>query len=105
MSSPCLKCTRVKDPQSCENKLCKDWQVWFINRWEAIRNNVRSQMEGTVTQDIGIPLGGERYANPHRIREYLQEDPCRRCLCPKDVCHTPCQTRIVWGEKHNEVRK
>lgn len=105
MNSPCLECSRVRDPQACENKLCKDWQAWFIDCWEAMRRNVRAQMEESTTQDIGIPLGGQRYAHPHRMQDYLREDPCNRCLCPKDVCHSPCPARTAWAEKQNEVRK
>lgn len=105
MSSPCLECTRVKDPQSCENKLCKDWQAWFIGRWEAMRKNVRQQMEECTSHDIGIPLGGERYAHPHRMREYLAEDPCKRCLCPKDLCQTPCPAKMAWAAKQSGVEQ
>ncbi len=36
MESPCLTCTRVKDPQNCENKLCRPWQVWYLKRWKGI---------------------------------------------------------------------
>lgn len=103
MNSPCLLCTRVKDPQACENKNCKDWQTWFLDRWESMRENVRAQMQQTATLDIGVPLGGERYAHPHRIREYLAQDPCRQCPCPTDLCQKPCLARIAWAEKHNEV--
>lgn len=35
-SSPCLTCTRVKDPDSCENKNCKLWKAWFLRRWAGI---------------------------------------------------------------------
>lgn len=105
MNSPCLECKRVRDPQACENKGCKDWQAWFISRWESMRENVRAQMEETTTHDIGIPLGGERYAHPHRMREYIKEDPCRRCLCANGICHTPCNAHIAWEEKQNGGRK
>ena len=105
MNSPCVGCTRVKDPQTCENKLCKDWQTWFISRWEAMRQNVRAQMEETTTYDIGVPLGGERYAHPHRMREYFREDPCRRCLCPKNACHTPCNARVAWAKIQSGVKE
>lgn len=44
MESPCLTCTRVKDPKNCENKSCKDWQAWYIGRWEAMRANLRTAM-------------------------------------------------------------
>lgn len=105
MNSPCLKCTRVRDPQACENKLCKDWQAWFIDRWESMREYVREQMDETTTKEIGVPLGGERYAHPHRIREYWKEDPCQRCLCPKELCQVPCAARMAWAEKQSGVKK
>ena len=105
MNHPCLECTRVRDPQSCENKGCKDWQAWFLHRWEAMRQNIRSQMEASTIRDIGIPLGGETYAHPDQIRGYLRENPCQRCLCPKNLCHIPCPARMAWAEKQNEVSR
>lgn len=33
--NPCVSC-RVRDPRTCDNKLCKRWQVWFLQRWEGI---------------------------------------------------------------------
>lgn len=36
--SPCLTCTKVKDPSDCENKSCKAWKEWWLKRWEALRN-------------------------------------------------------------------
>ncbi len=35
--SPCRGCARVRDPANCENKLCKEWQAWFVERWDAMR--------------------------------------------------------------------
>lgn len=34
--SPCERCTRIADPENCENKNCKDWKAWFLRRWRAI---------------------------------------------------------------------
>ena len=34
--SPCVGCTRVSDPNGCENKNCKDWKGWFLRRWAGI---------------------------------------------------------------------
>ena len=34
--SPCLSCTRVACPGDCENKACKEWKQWFLNRWDRI---------------------------------------------------------------------
>ena len=105
MNSPCLTCTRVRNPSNCENKLCKDWQAWFIDRWDAMRAYVRAQMEQSDTVDLGVPLGGESYASPHRIQEYLERDPCDRCHCPKEVCLTPCSAKIAWSNKNSEVKQ
>lgn len=105
MNSPCLQCTRVRDPQNCENKLCKDWQAWFIDRWESMRDHVRQEMEQAPMEDIGIPLGGHRYASPHRVQEYVSQDPCQRCLCPKDRCRIPCASKTAWLEIQRKVKK
>ena len=105
MNSPCLACTRVRNPENCENKLCKDWQGWFIDRWEAMRKNVRAEVDTTPVQEIGIPLGGERYTSPHRVREYLRLDPCHRCLYPKEHCHSPCPAKEAWLRIKSGVSK
>lgn len=34
--SPCLTCTKVTDPKNCENKQCRLWSKWFMERWEQI---------------------------------------------------------------------
>ena len=38
--SPCLTCKRVKDPRNCENKSCKLWRDWFLDRWQEMRCRV-----------------------------------------------------------------
>ena len=35
-SSPCPGCTRVQNPDMCENKYCKDWKAWFLRQWAQI---------------------------------------------------------------------
>lgn len=105
MVSPCLHCTRVRDPKNCENKTCKDWQAWFIDRWEAMREHVRAEMENVSIEEVGVPLGGHRYASPHRAQQYLLNDPCNACPCPKDVCHTPCPVKSAWEEKNKEAKR
>ncbi len=37
IKSPCLNCTRVKDPTVCENKLCGPWKSWWLEWWEGMR--------------------------------------------------------------------
>ena len=103
MTSPCFNCTRVRDPKNCENKTCKDWQAWFIDRWETMRDHVRKTVQSTPTQTAGIPLGGNLYAHPHRVREYLQTDPCSHCLYPADQCATPCTYRTQWETSRKEA--
>ena len=44
---PCENCTRVKDPENCKSKRCQDWVNWFIERWEAMRENMRREKDGT----------------------------------------------------------
>lgn len=34
--SPCESCSRVLDPDGCENKNCKFWKAWFLRRWADI---------------------------------------------------------------------
>lgn len=40
MQSPCLTCTRVKDPKNCEKKTCHEWSTWFIRKWEEVRSRM-----------------------------------------------------------------
>lgn len=35
---PCLTCTKVKDPENCENKSCKEWREWFLKKWGELHN-------------------------------------------------------------------
>lgn len=64
--SPCATCRRVKNPANCENKYCKLWQNWFVDRWDAMRDNV------------------------------LRDDPCLRCHMDKDDCLENCALRQQW---------
>ena len=34
--SPCVSCKRRKEPNLCESKCCRDWQEWWLARWECI---------------------------------------------------------------------
>lgn len=95
--SPCFTCTRVRDPKNCENKACRVWQAWFIDRWESIRDAVRKDMCQAVLREEGVPLGGRQYASPHRVKAYLETDPCTTCPC--GPCRVPCTVRQVWNEK------
>ena len=85
--SPCLKCTRVKDPVNCENKHCGQWRKWFLRQWDQLRGYPRRMMDG-----------------PQPV---LQEDPCSRCGSPADLCRVPCRARQAWiqgeGADKNEV--
>lgn len=99
--SPCLTCQRVRDPGNCENKLCKEWQAWFIDRWEAMRAGVRKSMQ-QKTVEVGISVGGNKYSHPDRVREYLAMNPCRTCACPESLCETPCAVRKAWNEQREK---
>jgi len=103
--SPCLHCIRVKDPENCENKLCKPWRMWWMHRWDQIRAFPRQQIDVMAPRPVGVCLGGRHYAAPHQIAAYLKEDPCDRCLCPRELCHVPCRIRMVWEATKSEVRK
>ena len=97
--SPCLTCRRVRDPENCGNKLCRDWQAWYIDRWDDIRRLIRRGMENAQLHEEGVQVGGTLYSHPDRVREFLQANPCDGCLCPKDLCETPCTVREVWDKK------
>lgn len=105
MKSPCFTCTRVRDPMKCENKTCKDWQAWFLDRWESMRENVRSRMANAPVTEIGVPLGGHRYISPHRMEDHLNTDPCSQCKCPQSICVTPCPAKDIWNKQKGMVQR
>ena len=105
MESPCVNCKRVRDPQNCENKLCKDWQAWFIDRWEAMRKHLCADAAQAPVREIGVPLGGNRYTSPHRVHKFLSQSPCRDCLYPADQCSAPCKTKLAWDDMQRQVSR
>lgn len=101
--SPCLTCTRVPDPRECENKQCKLWQRWFVDRWEQLRSGVRHQVQTREPEAAGVNIGGVRYAMPHQVEDYLKKDPCAGCLCGDGLCVTPCRAKRSWEETRKDV--
>lgn len=101
--SPCRFCTRVREPEKCENKGCKVWQKWFVARWDQLRAYPRLQVDVAKSQPVGVNIGGVCYAAPHQVTAYLQKDPCHSCVCPPGVCQTPCRIRRAWETARNEV--
>lgn len=103
MNSPCARCTKVSDPRSCDNKDCRQWRKWFLEKWDAMRVAPRLQMEKTPKQLEGVCIGGKYYALPHRVDHYLHTDPCDGCLCPKDLCVLPCRVKRDWQAAREDV--
>lgn len=85
IQSPCLGCIRVPDPEKCDNKACVPWRRWFTGRWELLRRQYG--LRSTAV----LPTG-----ELHPAALAQQEDPCKSCLCPRDLCQTPCGLRVVW---------
>ena len=101
--SPCALCTRVKDPQNCENKKCKVWQKWFLSRWELIRGFPRQAMDQAPMEPVGVWIGGQIYCHPSQRRTYIQNDPCKNCKCPQDLCTGPCRVRRAWEDAKGDM--
>lgn len=101
--SPCLTCCRVKNPAACENKNCKVWREWFCHSWEQTRCQPALQRELRCTGIGTVNIGGTHYALPHRVQEYLQNDPCKNCPFPKELCNSPCPAKRSWNEITKEV--
>ena len=102
-TSPCITCTRVKDPRNCENKNCQIWQRWFIHRWDNMRQEVLSSTATADPQPVGVTISGRHYAAPHQVESYLQTDPCLQCQCVKDLCRVPCRLKQNWVLHRKEV--
>ena len=103
MNSPCLKCYRVEDPAACEDKNCRVWRKWFVEKWDGMRVAPRLEVERRPREAEGIVIGGVRYAMPHRVRDYLEKDPCQGCLCPRDLCVIPCRVKRDWQSVRENV--
>lgn len=101
--SPCLACTRVPDPRNCENKQCKRWQKWFLGRWALIHAYPRAAMDKEDLRAAGVSVGGKTYSHPDEVRAYLAGDPCKKCLCPKDLCAAPCRVKRAWQKAKEEL--
>ena len=43
--SPCLTCSRVRSAADCENKQCRQWQIWFLGRWKQINGYYKKYMQ------------------------------------------------------------
>lgn len=95
MKKPCISCNRVADPENCENKACRVWQAWFVESWECLRRQPRLARELPPEKE-GAVIGGVRYALPHRVKGYLDKDPCEGCQCPRDLCVLPCRVKRDW---------
>lgn len=80
--SPCLTCTRVQDPDSCENKRCGPWQQWFLRRWAHLQDQYRK---------AGI------------YPPETPNDPCKGCDISAAACTDPCRRKRAW-QASREVR-
>jgi len=103
ISNPCLSCIRVRNPDACDNKNCRLWRVWFTYRWETMRKTVRAGMDRLPQSPEGVRIGGRSYAPPHRVREYLQKNPCTDCPYRRGLCSAPCKLRRAWEKSRKEV--
>ena len=101
--SPCFSCTRVKDPRDCENKNCRSWQQWFLGRWEQIYAYGRKLIDNMELKPVGVVVGGTPYAPPHRVRSYVQADPCEKCPFPRALCGEPCVLKRSWEQTRKDV--
>ena len=101
--SPCLACTRVRDPKNCENKLCREWQAWFIDRWEAMRTSIMHADCGNSIHADTVSVGGTKYYHPDQVRRSMETNPCLRCIRSKGLCAGPCQVKRTWNEEKEKM--
>lgn len=50
---PCKTCTRVKDPEECGNKDCKDWLYWFLERWKGFNRFYKKHKKKSRSEENG----------------------------------------------------
>ncbi len=77
VQSPCAACTRVPDPVQCENKQCKIWRGWFLERWALL----------------------------HRPIPRAVPDPCGQCVLPQELCHEPCRQKRIYIEERKKMQQ
>lgn len=89
--SPCLTCARVPDPGACENKRCRVWRQWWIDRWALIQAYGQKR------------LGQEE---PRSVEGNAEEtDPCAGCICAEDLCATPCRKKRTWLQEKGDTHE
>lgn len=103
MTCPCNRCNKVADPRQCENKECRQWQSWFIEKWNTMRVAPRLDIERRPREMEGVCIGGRYYAMPHRVNRYLHNDPCQTCMCPRDLCVIPCRVKRDWQAAREDI--
>jgi len=52
---------------------------------------------------VGVEIGGKHYAAPNQVENYLHNDPCDGCGCPRELCDTPCRVKRGWLEARQDV--
>lgn len=50
--SPCLTCTRVKDPRNCGSLRCSEWREWYSDQWKRFNNYYKKYQEKKGTEEI-----------------------------------------------------
>lgn len=68
-----------------------------------MRRQPRLQMETKKKEMEGVCIGGVTYALPHRVENYLENDPCKTCLVPRDLCMLPCRVKRAWTKAKEDV--
>ena len=98
--SPCFTCTRVPDPRACDNKECRPWRQWFIDRWALIHAYGQLNLP---TLDPCAKHDTESSRGLKRTIQQTGKDPCEECICPKDFCAVPCKSKRMWQEQKEDV--
>ena len=102
---PCETCQRVRDPKDCENKLCREWRAWFIDRWETMRTNIKhDDCEVSIRADT-VSVGGTKYHHPDQVRKFMATNPCLHCIRSNGLCVRTCQVKKTWNEEREKMRE
>ena len=100
--SPCLTCTRVTDPQACENKRCARWRQWFMGRWALIYAYGQLYLHPL---DPAASSGSIGMKAPAEDFQQTGADPCDSCICERDMCAAPCRTKRAWLREQEEENR
>ena len=97
--SPCDTCSQCTASNGCEA-----WRIRYLYRQKQI-NAYAKKIAGRIPTQ---PREKFLYEHPDLIRNWIETDPCERCMC-REWCNGSCPRKDAWKkakeEKNNDTNK